>query len=286
MTSHIIQTPVTTFLFIGSWTTKPSHIACSMQWKGYDFKVVCSYKGLVCGWLCELKTLFCLCLEETRCGNLEEPSESLPSLEVAISTIPHSFPTSCRVLVDALDYHSLTRTSSSSSLPCLSFEESWFLTPPPCFTSEGPVHMETSPLENLLIEHPSMSVYQHSSSSSHCFLPHPRHRSSSTGTAPPSPASSEDSESPTSLAEAEHSMDRTPTTVQVSARPRQAVYSLQQQQEKQCLQIRSAQKVRLLTPTDLMRGKRKAKCLKDYGHVLFYFQKWGSYKIGFKYTCI
>ncbi|XP_060519468.1 tumor protein p53-inducible nuclear protein 2 isoform X2 [Cylas formicarius] len=25
----------------------------------------------------------------------------------------------------------------------------------------GPIHMETSPLENLLIEHPSMSVYQH-----------------------------------------------------------------------------------------------------------------------------
>ncbi|KAK9885958.1 hypothetical protein WA026_013834, partial [Henosepilachna vigintioctopunctata] len=58
----------------------------------------------------------------------------------------------------------LTRTSSSSSLPSISInmEESWFLTPPPCFNSTGPVHMETSPLENLLIEHPSMSVYQHS----------------------------------------------------------------------------------------------------------------------------
>lgn len=33
-------------------------------------------------------------------------------------------------------------------------EESWFVTPPSCFTSQGPVHMETSPLENLLIEHP------------------------------------------------------------------------------------------------------------------------------------
>lgn len=40
-------------------------------------------------------------------------------------------------------------------------EESWFITPPPCFTAggRGPVLMETSPLENLLIEHPSMSVY-------------------------------------------------------------------------------------------------------------------------------
>lgn len=33
-------------------------------------------------------------------------------------------------------------------------EESWFVTPPSCFTSQGPVNMETSPLENLLIEHP------------------------------------------------------------------------------------------------------------------------------------
>ncbi|XP_062847351.1 tumor protein p53-inducible nuclear protein 1 [Trichomycterus rosablanca] len=42
-----------------------------------------------------------------------------------------------------------------------SLEESWFITPPPCFTASGraPVLLETSPLENLLIEHPSMSVY-------------------------------------------------------------------------------------------------------------------------------
>ncbi|KAJ8971244.1 hypothetical protein NQ314_000806 [Rhamnusium bicolor] len=54
----------------------------------------------------------------------------------------------------------LTRASSTSSLPCTSnMEDSWFVTPPPCFTSAGPIHMETSPLENLLIEHPSMSVY-------------------------------------------------------------------------------------------------------------------------------
>ncbi|XP_055066897.2 tumor protein p53-inducible nuclear protein 1 [Misgurnus anguillicaudatus] len=40
-------------------------------------------------------------------------------------------------------------------------EESWFITPPPCFMAGGraPVLLETSPLENLLIEHPSMSVY-------------------------------------------------------------------------------------------------------------------------------
>ncbi|XP_038203311.1 tumor protein p53-inducible nuclear protein 1 isoform X1 [Arvicola amphibius] len=40
-------------------------------------------------------------------------------------------------------------------------EESWFITPPPCFTAGGltAVKVETSPMENLLIEHPSMSVY-------------------------------------------------------------------------------------------------------------------------------
>lgn len=45
-----------------------------------------------------------------------------------------------------------------------SLEESWFVTPPPCFTGRGsqPV-LETSPLENLLIEHPSMSVYAYHS---------------------------------------------------------------------------------------------------------------------------
>ncbi|XP_062923365.1 tumor protein p53-inducible nuclear protein 1 isoform X2 [Mobula hypostoma] len=46
-------------------------------------------------------------------------------------------------------------------LDSCTLEESWFITPPPCFTAGGcaPVQMETSPLENLLIEHPSMSVY-------------------------------------------------------------------------------------------------------------------------------
>ncbi|XP_075882188.1 uncharacterized protein tp53inp2b isoform X2 [Nelusetta ayraudi] len=37
-------------------------------------------------------------------------------------------------------------------------DESWFVTPPPCFTAEGAA-AEAGPLEDLLIEHPSMSVY-------------------------------------------------------------------------------------------------------------------------------
>uniref|UniRef100_A0A8C5INH8 Tumor protein p53 inducible nuclear protein 2 n=1 Tax=Junco hyemalis TaxID=40217 RepID=A0A8C5INH8_JUNHY len=38
---------------------------------------------------------------------------------------------------------------------------SWFVTPPPCFTAEepGPDGVGSSPMEDLLIEHPSMSVY-------------------------------------------------------------------------------------------------------------------------------
>lgn len=40
--------------------------------------------------------------------------------------------------------------------------ESWLVTPPPCFTGGGQqVALACSPLENLLIEHPSMSVYAH-----------------------------------------------------------------------------------------------------------------------------
>ncbi|NXV23750.1 T53I2 protein, partial [Cepphus grylle] len=44
--------------------------------------------------------------------------------------------------------------------PCL-MDESWFVTPPPCFTAEGPGPdgVGSSPMEDLLIEHPSMSVY-------------------------------------------------------------------------------------------------------------------------------
>ena len=42
-------------------------------------------------------------------------------------------------------------------------EESWYVTPPPCFEGSGgrvaARLLETNPMEDLLIEHPSMSVY-------------------------------------------------------------------------------------------------------------------------------
>ncbi|XP_075294448.1 tumor protein p53-inducible nuclear protein 2 [Opisthocomus hoazin] len=54
----------------------------------------------------------------------------------------------------------LPDASPAPAGPCL-MDESWFVTPPPCFTAEepGPGGMGSSPMEDLLIEHPSMSVY-------------------------------------------------------------------------------------------------------------------------------
>jgi hypothetical protein len=49
----------------------------------------------------------------------------------------------------------------SANLPALypnTMDESWFLTPPSSFSSAS-IQLESSPIENLLIEHPSMSVY-------------------------------------------------------------------------------------------------------------------------------
>ena len=53
-----------------------------------------------------------------------------------------------------------TSDSDVSSGTHPSMDGSWLVTPPACFTA-GISKMETSSMENLLIEHPSMSVYQH-----------------------------------------------------------------------------------------------------------------------------
>lgn len=50
-------------------------------------------------------------------------------------------------------------SSSGSSGAGLLMEESWYVTPPPCFTSIGPINMEASPFENLLIEHPRLVIF-------------------------------------------------------------------------------------------------------------------------------
>ncbi|XP_052449713.1 tumor protein p53-inducible nuclear protein 2 isoform X1 [Carassius gibelio] len=57
--------------------------------------------------------------------------------------------------LESVEVNVLLREQGSCSC---SMDESWFVTPPPCFTAEGAT-AEASPMEDLLIEHPSMSVY-------------------------------------------------------------------------------------------------------------------------------
>ncbi|EHB13408.1 Tumor protein p53-inducible nuclear protein 1 [Heterocephalus glaber] len=61
-------------------------------------------------------------------------------------------------------------------------EETWFIAPPPCFTAGGltTIKVERSPMENLLIQHPSTSIYAvHNSCpgltlAAHAFLEQPK----------------------------------------------------------------------------------------------------------------
>ncbi|CAN7992041.1 unnamed protein product [Ixodes hexagonus] len=69
----------------------------------------------------------------------------------------HSLPPLLFVGIVDSSASSPTEVTPPSS-PC-PMDGSWYVTPPPCFVARRPVHLETSPLENLLIEHPSMSVY-------------------------------------------------------------------------------------------------------------------------------
>lgn len=71
--------------------------------------------------------------------------------------VPSGLPTPLFVgVVDSASASPTEVTPPSSPCP---MDGSWYVTPPPCFVARRPVHLETSPLENLLIEHPSMSVY-------------------------------------------------------------------------------------------------------------------------------
>ncbi|CAD1468495.1 unnamed protein product [Heterotrigona itama] len=81
------------------------------------------------------------------------------SREGSNNQIPEACPVMARlrqVEVEGDDWILIDRAGEGAS----ALEESWYLTPPPCFTRAGPVNVETSPLEDLLIEHPSMSVYR------------------------------------------------------------------------------------------------------------------------------
>lgn len=61
-----------------------------------------------------------------------------------------------QVEVDGDDWILIDRAVEGAT----ALEESWYVTPPACFTRAAPANVETSPLEDLLIEHPSMSVYR------------------------------------------------------------------------------------------------------------------------------
>lgn len=66
------------------------------------------------------------------------------------------------ILVDVRESELADNESAVSKLKAqVQLEESWYVTPPPCFEASGlsPEGLESSPMEDLLIEHPSMSVY-------------------------------------------------------------------------------------------------------------------------------
>ncbi|KAJ8922103.1 hypothetical protein NQ315_004035 [Exocentrus adspersus] len=140
----------------------------------------------------------------------------------------------------------LTRTSSSSSLPPYSsnMEDSWFITPPPCFTSAGPIHMETSPLENLLIEHPSMSVYFNYSGRRHVFVP--------VRTRTPSPSRSETEEDELRIEEDDIETGEQVAVIQIQA-PRLNRLQVLQQQERQNFKSRRAQKAQMKKACEVLK---------------------------------
>ncbi|KAI1285526.1 Tumor protein p53-inducible nuclear protein 1 [Halotydeus destructor] len=71
--------------------------------------------------------------------------------ETAIVPVPAKVPI---LVVKAAD----SPKKSNKKIP-KTMEDSWFVTPPPCFTRPNTFMMESSPLEDILIEHPSMSVF-------------------------------------------------------------------------------------------------------------------------------
>lgn len=86
-----------------------------------------------------------------RCPSLTSLNSTATELDDAAATGADQHPDSDQD--SDQDYEDFLRVE-----PCC-LEESWFVTPPACFTRAQPLPLEPSPLENLLIEHPSMSVY-------------------------------------------------------------------------------------------------------------------------------
>lgn len=92
----------------------------------------------------------------------DECAEGAPASSPAVSVPAATTAARLTLAVSTTSYHwPDSEDAAAAGLAAGPLEESWFVTPPPCFTS-GSVPLETSPLENLLIEHPSMSVYHRS----------------------------------------------------------------------------------------------------------------------------
>ncbi|CAL1279404.1 unnamed protein product [Larinioides sclopetarius] len=72
---------------------------------------------------------------------------------------PKLNPESRLIPLPLLDISNTSTPQSSPQLSPTKIEEGWFVAPPPCFTKNSTGMIEKSPLEDLLIEHPSMSVY-------------------------------------------------------------------------------------------------------------------------------
>lgn len=132
-------------------------------------------------------------------------------------------------------------------------EESWYVTPPSCFTRAGPVNVETSPLEDLLIEHPSMSVYRATSSpvAPDTPPPTPDNPEDREIVEEVLPASTSGAQAATAATSSERSPNRNEDVQQATRRPamhdgRPAVGCLRT--EKLIVQLRSAQKVTFSPP--------------------------------------
>jgi hypothetical protein len=122
--------------------------------------------------------------------------QSISANETTTNTVPE------KKILDTLDaQQSVDKRESCQSEPNsptpvqAMMEESWFVTPPPCFNSlSNPIIIETTPFENLLIEHPSMSVFGPSlPPTHHLSLRRDSLSSSSTTLSSPTDTSSNDS---------------------------------------------------------------------------------------------